>query len=44
MGSYLFGYNSPAAIAGELFKPSTDAASLLGSIKQKNFYLGKGFA
>jgi len=27
-----FGYNSPAAIARELFKPSTDAARLLGSI------------
>jgi len=33
-----FGYNSPAAIAGELFKPSTDAASLLGSYK-KNFLI-----
>ena len=30
-----FGYNLPAAIARELFKPSTDAASLLGCIKKK---------
>jgi len=29
-------YNSPATIATELFKPSTDSASLLVSIK-KNF-------
>ena len=36
---YVFYYNSPAAIARELFKPSTDAASLVGSIK-KNFNLG----
>jgi len=40
-----FGYNSPAAIARELFKPSTDAQSLLGSIKNKFFFdLGEGFA
>ena len=32
---YIFGYNSPAAIARELFKPSTDVASLLDSIKKK---------
>jgi len=36
---YVFYYNSPAAIARELFKPSTDAASLVGSIT-KNFNLG----
>ena len=29
---YFFGYNSPADIARQLFKPSTDAASLLVSI------------
>ena len=29
-----FGHNSPAAIARELFKPSTDAESLLVSIKK----------
>jgi len=34
----------PASIARELFKPSTDAASLLGSIKKKCFDLGEGFA
>ena len=34
IGSRFFGYNSPAAIARELFKPSTDAARLLGSIKK----------
>ena len=32
-GRYVFGYNSPAAISRELFKPSADAASLLDSIK-----------
>jgi len=31
-------YNSPTTIATELFKPSTDSASLLVSIK-KNIYL-----
>jgi len=39
-----FGYNSPAAIARELFKPSTDPTSLLGSIKKNCFDLGEGFA
>ena len=38
------GYNSPAAIVRELFKPSTDAASLLRSIKKTFFDLGEGFA
>jgi len=33
-GWHFFGYNSPATIARELFKSSTDAASLLGSIKK----------
>jgi len=42
-GWHFFGCNSPAAIAREVFKPSTDAASLLGSIK-KNFFLGEGYA
>jgi len=28
-------YNSPATTATELFKQSTDSASLLGSIKKK---------
>jgi len=42
-GYNCFGYNSPAAIAIELFKPSTGAASLLGTIKKKLFDLGEGF-
>jgi len=39
MGASFFGYNSPATItvARELFKPSTDAERLLGSIKKKFF-------
>jgi len=44
MGAYYFGYNSPAAIARDLFKHSTNAASLLGSIKENFFDLGEGFA
>jgi len=35
IGRYIFVNNSPASIAIELPKPSTDAASLLGSIKKK---------
>ena len=42
-GPCFFGYNSPAATARELFKPSTDVTSLLGSIKIF-FYLGEVFA
>jgi len=38
IGARFFGYNSPAAIARELFKPSMDATSLLDSIK-KNFLI-----
>jgi len=37
-------YNLPAAIVTELFKPSTDSASLLVSIKKKIFDLGVGFS
>ena len=37
IGSRFFCYNSPAAAAREVFKPSTDAESLLGSIKKKFF-------
>ena len=40
-GRDVSGHSSPAAIARELFKPSTDAASLLVSIK-KNFWFGFG--
>jgi len=36
-GSDVFGYNSPPAAAREVFKPSTDAARLVGSIN--NFFL-----
>jgi len=39
IGACFFSYNSPVAIARELFKPSTDAASLLGSIKRKFFLI-----
>jgi len=39
-GRYVFGYNSPAAIAREVFKASTGAASLLDSIKKHFFDLG----
>ena len=44
IGSRFFCYNSPAAAAREVFKPSTDAESLLGSIKKNFFDLGEGFA
>jgi len=37
IGSRFFCYNSPAAAAKEVFKPSTNAESLLGSIKKKIF-------
>jgi len=36
-GARFFCYNSPAASATEVFKPSTDAESLLGSIKKNIF-------
>jgi len=44
VGSRFFGYNSPAAAAREVFKPSTDAGRLFGSIKKKIFDSGEGFA
>jgi len=37
MGVYIFGYNSPAAAAREVFKPSTDSASLV-VLNQKKFF------
>jgi len=37
-------YNSPATIATELFKPSTDSASLLVSIKKNVVRFGWGFS
>ena len=42
IGSRFFCYNSPAAAAREVFKPSTDVESLLGSIKKKIFWFGWG--
>jgi len=36
IGAPFFGHKSPAARARELFKPSTDSASLLVDIKKKN--------
>jgi len=42
-GRHFFGHNSPAAIARELFKPSTDSASLLVATK-KIFDLGLAFS
>ena len=35
IGRYSFGHNSPAAAAGEVFKPSTDSASLLVPSQKK---------
>jgi len=35
MGSYVFGYNLPAAAAREVFKPFTDSASLVVPSKKK---------
>ena len=35
----IFGYNSGPAAAREVFKPSTDAESLLGSIRKKHFLI-----
>ena len=39
MGEYVFGYNSPAAAAREVFKPSTDSslASLVVPSQKKHF-------
>ena len=36
-GSCIFGYNSAPAAAKEVFKPSTDSASLVVSSQKKNF-------
>jgi len=41
-GRHSFGHNSPAAAAREVFKPSTDSASLVVP-SQKNFSFGFGF-
>jgi len=45
MGAYVFGYNSSAAVAREVFKPSTDSASLVVPSQKKTFsVLGLGFS
>jgi len=41
---HFFGQSSPAAVAREVFKPSTDAASRLVSIKKYFFDLGLEFS
>jgi len=40
IGSRFFGYNSPAAAAREVFKPSTDSASLVVPSQKKISVLG----
>ena len=42
IGSRFFGYNSPAAAAREVFKPSTDSASLVVPGQKKFFSFGLG--
>ena len=37
IGPRFFGYNSPAAAARVVFKPSTDSASLVAPSQKKNF-------
>ena len=45
IGAPFFGHKSPAARARELFKPSTDSASLLVVIEKKKFFvLGLSFS
>jgi len=41
-GSCIFGYNSATAAAREVFKHSTDSASLVVSSQKKIFSLGLG--
>ena len=43
IGRHILGNNSPASIARELFKPSTDSASLTVSIKKNYFIWVWGF-
>jgi len=43
IGTPFFGHKSPAARARELFKPSTDSASLLVDIEKKVFRFGFEF-
>ena len=42
MAQDFFSYNSPAAVAREVFKPSMDSTSLHGSIKKNIFWFGWG--
>jgi len=42
IGSQFFGHKLPAARARELFKPSTDSASLLVKIEKNNSLFGFG--
>jgi len=42
IGRPFFGHKSPAAKARELFKPSTDSASLLVDIEKKRFSFSVG--
>jgi len=44
IGAYVFGYNSPPAAAREVFKPSTDSASLLVPSQKKFSVLGLGIS
>jgi len=44
IGFRFFGYNSPAAIAREVFKPSMLSASLVVSSQKKFSVLGLGFS
>jgi len=43
IGWHFFGYKLPATRARELFKPSTDSASLLVDIEKTFFVFGGGF-
>jgi len=43
IGWPFFGHKSPTAIARELFKPSTDSASLLADIEKNVFRFRWGF-
>ena len=44
IGALFFGHKSPAARARELFKPSTDSASLVVKVEKKFFVLGFRFS
>jgi len=44
IGSHVFGHNSPAAAAREMFKPSTDSARFLVPSQKKCSVLSLGFS